>query len=602
MRKLWSICRPFHEKEFRVHFKKFEPMNPPTTTTTRYVAMCMYLGLPGYLCRRVHPKTNYCCEICGRKCKTKSHLHDHMISHSAVSRYQCGICDKTFKYKSSLVQHLRRHSGDVPFKCDECDAAFVKRSELRLHKNRHNPNSAKSCDRCGMTFKDRKSLRSHQRTVHKNEPRRSSVIKKKYVCSYCNKVVSCLSHLQTHVQTHTGEKPHKCEMCDRKFALKNTLKRHIRSHTGEKPFKCEKCSRHFADRCSLRRHKPICGECKVRRSTPKTVRETINKCKTCTKTFPRQGSLDKHSLTHIKGKRFVCHVCGLSFAFKTSLTKHSDVHPTHLYKCETCGLKFKSRGHFRFHCRHAHMATSRNQYKCLMCGKIFPRMIQLLGHEIFHGQGSSNQYQCDVCFQRYSTPRLLVAHRRKHLIENKLKCNTCQKDFKSIRALILHSPKHISNVSFVCSCKQSFQNHQSLVVHAQTHLPMNRSRKQLEISPVVKLVSSAKEPSNKHRYNRYKRGQRYFNRHRRNVHSVAKKSSCVCGICRKSFPTLLSVHYLTHLNSRSYSCHICRQSFNSWKILLVHLRIHADKSGPPVTCTVHDASTNPNSQIEHFTS
>lgn len=530
-----------------------------------------------YSCRKVQTKSRYCCEVCGRKCKNKSHLRDHMISHSAESQYKCDVCDKRFKYKSSLGQHLRRHSGDVPFKCDQCDAAFVNQSELGRHKDTHNPSSAKNCDRCDMIFQDRKSLRNHQRTVHKNEPRQSSVVKKKYVCSYCNKSVGCLSHLQTHILTHTGEKPHECETCGRKFSVKTTLTRHIRTHTGEKPFKCDKCSRQFAVKCTFQRHTLVCGKARKsdRRFTPRTRK------KTTPETFLRQVSLNKHSLTNVNEKRFICNICDLSFAFETTLTKHLTLHPKPSYECKMCAMKCKSQGHLRFHCRHAHMSGM--QYKCKICRKMFPRMAQLLGHEILHGQGTCKQYQCDVCFQRSSTPRSLVMHRRKHVIENKLKCNVCQKDFKSARSLILHSSEHVSNVSFICSCGQRFLNHQSLVMHARTHLPISLG--QMDISPAEKQIPSTsdlvEESSSTVKCGRYKSRQSYLNRHRRNIRSLAKKSYCVCGICRKYFPnkSTLSAHYLTHLNTRSHSCRFCRQSFNSLKVLQVHLRTHADRSG-----------------------
>ncbi|KAI8885585.1 hypothetical protein K501DRAFT_215557 [Backusella circina FSU 941] len=60
-----------------------------------------------------------------------------------------------------------------------------------------------------------------------DKPRR-----KKYQCDYCSKDFTRPSALQTHVYTHTGEKPHECDIsgCGRRFAVISNLRRHLRVH------------------------------------------------------------------------------------------------------------------------------------------------------------------------------------------------------------------------------------------------------------------------------------------------------------------------------------------------------------------------------------
>lgn len=54
-------------------------------------------------------------------------------------------------------------------------------------------------------------------------------------------------------------KMHKCKICDKSFTRPSSLQTHIYSHTGEKPFACEVegCGRHFSVVANLRRHRKV---------------------------------------------------------------------------------------------------------------------------------------------------------------------------------------------------------------------------------------------------------------------------------------------------------------------------------------------------------
>ncbi|KAG9236312.1 hypothetical protein BJ875DRAFT_372441 [Amylocarpus encephaloides] len=55
------------------------------------------------------------------------------------------------------------------------------------------------------------------------------------------------------------QKKHKCKVCDKRFTRPSSLQTHMYSHTGEKPFCCEidGCGRHFSVVSNLRRHKKV---------------------------------------------------------------------------------------------------------------------------------------------------------------------------------------------------------------------------------------------------------------------------------------------------------------------------------------------------------
>ncbi|KAL9097359.1 MAG: hypothetical protein Q9163_006358 [Psora crenata] len=57
----------------------------------------------------------------------------------------------------------------------------------------------------------------------------------------------------------SAQKKHKCKVCDKRFTRPSSLQTHMYSHTGEKPYACEAegCGRHFSVVSNLRRHRKV---------------------------------------------------------------------------------------------------------------------------------------------------------------------------------------------------------------------------------------------------------------------------------------------------------------------------------------------------------
>ena len=109
-------------------------------------------------------------------------------------------------------------------------------------------------------------------------------------------------------------------------------------------FECKVCSEKFASKSERYAH-------------VRTYHKKIYQCKYCQKTFPQKTNLDSHTRTHTGERPFLCNLCPIRLATKTSLERHLELHKKRetavIHQCHLCDKSYKCKSqldqHIAFH-------------------------------------------------------------------------------------------------------------------------------------------------------------------------------------------------------------------------------------------------------------
>ncbi|XP_055707326.1 zinc finger protein 37-like [Phlebotomus papatasi] len=276
------------------------------------------------------------CRICKLKVKNRYHMEKHMWNHKGRS-LMCRFCNVVYSCQGNLTRHIRVvHEKKLDYVCKLCDKKFSQSNNLKLHMITHTDMKFE-CDVCKRLFKNPRSLRNHKQEhlpleqqnkqsdhVQKQAAKRSSIKwkqcqKRTCICQICGKVSNYSTLHESHMRSHTGEKPFKCNECDKSFRERSSLRSHMLVHTGAKPYVCSNCGAAFRQGAHLRRH--------MRSHTG----EKPYKCKVCEKSFTERSILTTHLRVHTGEQPFHCQICPKKFHNPRVLRRHyPKVHFKHL--------------------------------------------------------------------------------------------------------------------------------------------------------------------------------------------------------------------------------------------------------------------------------
>lgn len=449
-----------------------------------------FFHLPG----ENHP---YMCDLCGKKCNSKSNLNRHKRSHkegnilsnvlasSQSKDYTCEISKKQFQGDRSLKKLKFVNSPD-----HERSSDLQGKNEQQDKKRC----SQSTCKICNEKFQNNIQLSNHTSEQHKDIV--VSDDNAEFKCGQCNKVYASKESVRKHfIAYHLPEENHpfRCEMCGAKFGDRTHLTRHQFSHEKTRDQlasligKCSTCGKYFESKASLRKHESThCNEVDNAQTSSVENGATMDQlfsCEECGAQFSEEQYYKRHIEGHRKLEESlnpVCKLCNITFKKKATLLHHErKVHfsgniDDHPYKCNVCNALFGNSHHLK---RHQVKHSDLNAYLCSNCGKSFKSKESMKKHEImFHQSNDNYPHECQVCRHRFGSRSNLLRHMLKHTGEKPHLCSECGRSFKEKKSLLYHQQKvHKSEESerYKCDvCSSRFNSEWSLERHKLIHITL----------------------------------------------------------------------------------------------------------------------------------
>ena len=329
-------------------------------------------------------------------------------------KFKCYFYGKGFENPNYLSKHAKEiHNATKPFKCHDCGTLFDNNFTMKLHQSskacekekalKYNEKPKKlNCRSCDDTFSSEFLRNQHIDKEHAEIQHQYS----EYSCQFCDKSITGIGGLETHVQKiHGLPRAKQCQKCERSFITDQAVKYHTEtSHIEkEKPFevievggdemaKCKFCDKtwrisipnvtvlqHIIDFHPTRAENSVpCDQCdrafasdgllklhlKFQHGYGQTKSDKIkeNWCKTCEKGFSSKNGLEGHILNiHEPEKKLQCEKCPRRFSQASQFRKHvaNNCKTVKPWICNLCGKAYENKSHLRDHKVHTQCGNLR---------------------------------------------------------------------------------------------------------------------------------------------------------------------------------------------------------------------------------------------------
>ena len=223
-----------------------------------------------------------------------------------------------------------------------------------------------------------------------------------FPCTECQKCFRSNNNLREHLRIHTGERPYKCRVCEQAFTTSGTRGRHENTHgaalkllkMGKKRYECTRCAEQFSGAAARIKHMKknhkltgqyFCIQCDIELASVEDL-------------------LEHHNVVHSAERGRISEVSALT-------GDHQD-HAYHRYPLNDSNARnrhdFASQGPKRNLVCKRSKSYSRIQRKSLL--KL--RKICLKARK--RNAGSSNEFVCRYCGERFAKLPLFLKHLWKH--------------------------------------------------------------------------------------------------------------------------------------------------------------------------------------------
>nr|XP_029720009.1 zinc finger protein 569-like [Aedes albopictus] len=512
-----------------------------------------------------------------------------------VRGVRCCGCDEILPHKQDLVRHSRlehshragNHISDAVFQCQTCFVNFPNRMKLLNHTKNYDSNEIYHCTECDILFDIRYRLVQHQ-----------NLSKAHQIVSYSVEDQGNGSSKKS--KDRKGGKSRKRvakEMAypDGEFILciDETQEYQIIHMSGER---CCGCGMVFHDYQDLIDH---CGEVHPRKDDDYIGFE----CNLCFERFEQVQSYNRHRTSRVQKEIYYCKFCDVVIDIKFRFEQHLKTSVAHQSALDKAGIKSsfpideKPASELRTLERNIEVLEI-DGIRCCGCEFVCNTKEELEDHsEERHGferdkSGGSEEFECDICFKRFSKFGQLTCHKNLALQKSLYKCKHCDEQSEIKYRILQHIVESEHNIEeqteepttdlgqpkvFYCCfvrCPITFEDPNDLLDHVEEQHASKRreNARERESNAFICYVCH----------------KSFKNEKSLQSHQFPKKTENphVCGTCGTSFLYLsaLMTHEKMHTGIKEYKCDVCDKEFYDEKALKLHQVCHKEER--PFVCDI----------------